>query len=463
MKTSSEAMRSLDLIQHALDEAAIVAITDPHGRIMYVNSKFCEVSGYSREELIGQNHRILKSGHHDEAFYRSLWNTISSGQNWEGEIKNRRKDGEFYWVRTFIKPFLGVDGKVKEYVSIRWEITEQKENEENLKNLMDAAFEGLLHYDLSGRVVWGNRKAGEILGLAETELLGKYVPELFGERLGLFSAVTERVRQPGRVLDVSVKPFHLGRRGYLVVFRDVTERDRLEAQILQQDRLASVGLLASGLAHEIGTPLGVMQARAELALMGNDLPDKARDSLQIIIQQIERITALMKSLLGLARRNQDVERPAPVELRRTVEENALLLSHELRKNGVELQNEIAENLRVMAVTNSLFQVILNFLVNAVHAVAERRKGEPDHAGLIRVSAREAGSDILISIEDNGTGIAPENLSRLFTPFFTTKDVGKGTGLGLATNLKIVQAWGGDIRVDSEPGAGTRFTVCLKKA
>jgi PAS domain S-box-containing protein len=129
--------RELTNIRYALDRSAIVAITDPAGRIIHVNDKFCEISKYSREELIGQNHRIINSGYHPPQFFIDLWKTISSGQIWEGEIRNRAKDGSFYWVYTTIVPFLNEKGKPYEYVSIRYEITSRKLAEEQLIHYAD--------------------------------------------------------------------------------------------------------------------------------------------------------------------------------------------------------------------------------------------------------------------------------------------------------------------------------------
>jgi PAS domain S-box-containing protein len=245
--------------------------------------------------------------------------------------------------------------------------------------------------------------------------------------------------------------------GYMGIAVDLSEHKKMETQILRQDRLASIGLLAGGLAHEIGNPLGTIQGRAELlmsAVKGNEAAEK---SLEIIISQIDRIAKLLRSLLRVSRVPEKILL-RPVNLLESVNDVVQLMVDPLRKNRIELKLENL-NIDVLAEPNHLQQLFLNLIINAMHAI-EEKGGERNE---ISISALSEGDHCVIKVKDTGTGIPKERLDKIFQPFFTTKAAGKGTGMGLAIVTKLVDEMQGTIAAESEgPGHGAVFVVRLKR-
>lgn len=251
--------------------------------------------------------------------------------------------------------------------------------------------------------------------------------------------------------------------GYMGIAVDLTAQKELEVKVMQQDRLASVGLVASGLAHEIGTPLGVIRGRAELLSMLSEGNQAVQKGLEVIIAQIDRVSKLIKSFLRASRKPDDVVL-VPTAIKPLVEDVLALFQQHARKYGVEIAIRLSESEKVLADANHLHQVFLNLFINSIHAIEKEidRGRAANHR--ILISATRVGSKIEIDVEDTGCGMSPETLSRIFRPFFTTKEVGQGTGLGLAISSQIMTEMNGSVRAQSEgPGKGAKFTLSLPAA
>jgi two-component system sensor histidine kinase/response regulator len=243
---------------------------------------------------------------------------------------------------------------------------------------------------------------------------------------------------------------------------DFEELKQTRAQLLQQDRLASLGLLASSLAHEIGTPLGIIRSRAELDGKRASSNPEIQNNVNVVVTQIDRITKLVNSLLHLARGSKS-DFATSVELDSVIQDVLNLLEHEFGRKGIDLKKEITAECKIKAEAGPLGQVLLNLLINAIHAIEDADKSSPQKKNQVILRVEDLESEVKISIIDNGPGISEENQRELFKPFFTTKDIGHGTGLGLATSLSIVKSWGGSIAVTSHLGQGSTFAVSIPKS
>ncbi|BAZ47316.1 multi-sensor hybrid histidine kinase (plasmid) [Chondrocystis sp. NIES-4102] len=318
-----ETLRSLEFQKYALDKAAIVAITDHQGIITYVNDRFCQISKYKKEELIGQTHRIINSGYHPPEFFQELWGAIALGKVWQGEIQNRAKDGSFYWVDTTIVPFLDETGKPFQYLAIRFDISEQqaalrerKQAEESLRKseqkfraIFDSTFSFIGLLTTEGILIEANRTALDAIGVSSEDVIGQpfwqtpwwahslplqqelqqAINKAAGGELARFEAEHPLPDGTMVIVDFSLKPV-FDEAGKVVMLipegRDITERKQLEAQFLRAQRLESLGTLASGIAHDMNNILTPILGASQLLPLKLSNPDHmTRQLLQIDISR----------------------------------------------------------------------------------------------------------------------------------------------------------------------------------
>ena len=366
-------LRKLNLglsdLEEILASHSIAAVTDNTGSIVYANKKFCEISKYTEEELLGQNHRLLKSNEHSPKFYTELWDTISSGKNWTGELKNRAKDGSFYWVKTTIVPVKDSEKNIKYYVAIRTDITKEKQIQEKLLQV-------------------------------EKQLIQK--------NLSLAAKIATK-----------------------------------SSDIVKNERLATIGTMASRIAHDLKNPLTILHTYADMLtpeiLSKLDSKDK------------EKWFRLQNSIFDMHRIIDDVldfARTSEINKKKSSFLSILRLSMNNVKSSYGIVIKLPENDMFLNCDHRKIEgVMSNLISNAVYAL--------DGQGEINITASSDSEFVTIQVNDSGPGIPDENMEKIFEPMFTTKNT--GTGLGLVICKSIVEQHGGSISVSNNP---TTFTVKL---
>ena len=356
------------LLTRAVEQAdEIILITDPEGRIQYVNPAFEQISGYSQSDVIGKTPSILNSGKLPKVFFKDLWATISAGKVWRGRIINKKKDGSLFLEDATISPIRNASGIISNYVAVK---------------------------------------------------------------------------------------------------QDVTHEVEMEKQLQQAHKMEAIGTLAGGIAHDFNNILGAIIGYSELVLYDLESDSITAENIRQVLIAGHRAKDLVKQILSFSRIGDD--KKIPIQLSIVVKEAVKLLRASL-PSFLEIQQEILSATDyIMGEPTRLQQLILNLCTNAAHAMEENEKGGVLKIKLDTILINESNSQefvplkhgchIRLSISDNGIGIPSDLLDRIFEPYFTTKEHGKGTGFGLALVHNIVMGHSGSIKVWSEVGKGSTFTV-----
>ncbi len=482
---SRELTKDFNALQYAFDQHSIVAITGADGLIRQANDKFCEISGYTREELMGADHRILNSGYHPQRFFEEMWRTISAGRIWRGEILNRAKGGNLYWVETTIVPFKDEKGKIAKYISIRTDISERKKYETRthlLATAIDQSVDGVAVVDISGTVEYVNPAYLKIVGGSAEEVIGADIANsgVVSMDSEFKQTFLEAFRQGkawlGRSANISksgrryeeeliLTPIYSDKKELVKVVigvRDITKEAMLEQQSRQSQKMQAIGTLAGGIAHDFNNILSAILGYADLTI--EDLPEgsSGHANLTQVIQAAGRAKGLVQQILAFSRQSAyELQLLSP----RTMTKEVMKLLRASIPAKVSIRENIrAEEVYVRMDPTQYHQIVMNLVVNAGHAIGE-------HSGTINVSLDAClinedneemapGNYVRLAVEDTGSGMTQEVQERVFEPFFTTKGVDEGTGMGLAAVHGIVNALNGHIRLESELGKGTRFEVYL---
>ncbi|TLX47375.1 PAS domain-containing sensor histidine kinase [Pseudoalteromonas phenolica] len=444
-------------LYQAITKNIIFAKTDVKGVICEVNQKFCDISGYSSEELIGKTHKIVNSGCHDKAFFKEMWATISSGQVWTGLIKNRKKDGDLYIVESIIIPVFDLDKKIEAFIALRQDITErihfQKLNDKTLEMLNqtgEIAKVGGWELNVETQQLTCTQETYKIFNLGSTHNNDTSLLEVLScltelDQQGLLEDITfceKQQRAFSRECLVSLqsgekkwvnftgKPNKTGKGAFLIsgTVQDIHEKKSNEIKFkqerqksIQNAKFSALGELAASVAHEINNPLGIISGYAELLQMQGGSED---DKYQAILKSCDRITHIVKNLKRFSRTD-DTPQKLPVNLLEVVNDAISLTLPRAKRQHSKIYLNAHDEVWVLGNHIELEQVIINLINNALDALAKHK--------LRTVTVELMKQDMLpkLVIEDTGGGVCSSVIQTIFEPFVTTKLAANGTGLGLS--------------------------------
>jgi len=502
------AMHDLEFMKSALNQHAIVSGTDADGKITYVNENFVEFTKYPEEKLIGETHNILKSGLHDDVFYKEMWHTISHGGVWQGTIHNRDTNGNIIDTFTTIVPQMDEAGIAKRYMAIRTDITDLnqmqirlQEDAERLSMALEATRSGMWEWNIEGGTVLYSDSWLNVMGYSIEDVADISWPDLiheeefketFNKMMKVISGESELFQSNHRLRNhngdydwvneigkVVMRDEHGQALRIVGMTRVINERVKLEAQkeamqrqLVQSSKIESIGQLTAGIAHDFNNLLGGILGYAELSrevVRKDDAPPKLEKFLGEIITAGNRAKELIGQMLIFSRLSpENEEKEIPVVIIQPVVKEAIKLLDASIPKTIEI-DVCFENkdLKVAVQPVQLHQIIVNLCVNAKDAMR-------NEYGKITVNVSSVTSQgicdschesfdsnfVKISVSDDGEGMSDELKDKVFDPFYTTKDVGKGTGMGLSIVHGVMHSLGGHLMLESEAGKGTTISLLL---
>jgi len=461
-----------------------IYITTPNGAILDANPALVRMLGYGvKEELLAKS---VPEIFVDRAERKSIRDQVERQPMLEGrEITLLRKDGGSIVCLNTAAAVRDTSGKVIRYQGALMDITQRREMERRLHKqqefahrLVDSFPDLILVLDSSARYTFVSPRCREVLGydLQETEdmeLGGRTHPEdlpalmsLYGDIIAgkqNFASLEVRVRHKQgdwRRVRFNFSPLsdETGRiDGVVLSGRDVTDLKRLEEQLIQAEKLAAMGQMLAGVAHELNNPLTAILGVTELLSERQGLDEATKRQFELTHRQARRAARIVQNLLEFSRPASPQKKP--LDVNSLIDRTIQLHEHSLRRNNVAVDFNPEPGLpRVIADGNQLIQVFLNLVTNAEQAIREVRE-----MGRIQIRLAHSAKRLTITFQDDGVGIRPEALPRIFDPFYTTKRPGGGTGLGLSICMSIVREHGGSIEAEALPAGGSAFTVFLPVA
>jgi PAS domain S-box-containing protein len=489
--------RALDSQKFALDQHAIVSITDLSGNITYANDKFCEISGFDRSELLGSNHRLVNSGYHSAQFWQALWYEISEGRVWRGEICNRSKQGDCYWVSATVVPLLDKNGLPEQYIAIRTDITARRISEDKLQEqlrfnevLLETTPTAIYLKERSGRYLRFNKAFEELFGIERSQWAGRDVFELVsGPVAAQMHAKDQELFLTG--LPQTYEAVFTNRKtghsheglfwkaaltntegeitGLVGTVMDVSERNRIEQELREAKLSAEAASKAksdflANMSHEIRTPMNGVIGMTDLVL-GTDLSTEQHEYLSIVRSSAQALMVILNDILDFSKIEAGMLTIETVEfdLAGSIADSLRSIVPRAEMKGLSMPCKLAPDLPtlVRGDPGRIRQVLTNLCDNAIKFTAK---------GKVTVTVASSPLDasqceLHISVCDTGIGIPLEKQQSVFDAFnqadtSTTRHFG-GTGLGLTICARLVGLMDGRIWVESADGHGSTFHFTVR--